>query len=135
MNAVVIDCSVAAAWFFADEDEAYAREVAEFLVTGAGIVPPLWKLELANVLLQGERRRRISRERIESGLAEVEALDIREAGDDLRPSDMILLARMWNLSPYDTAYVQLARRTGLRLATLDREMRTAATAGGVRLFE
>ena len=135
MNAVVIDCSVAAAWFFADEDDAYAREVAEFLVTGAGIVPPLWKLELANVLFQGERRRRISRERIESGLAEVEALDIREAGDDLRPSDMILLARMWNLSPYDMAYVQLARRTGLRLATLDREMRTAATAGGVRLFE
>lgn len=135
MSAIVLDCSVAAAWFYADEGDAYARKVAEFLATGAGVVPPLWKLELANALLQGERRRRITREQIEHGLTEVEALDIRESPDDLHASDLLLLARAWKLTAYDTAYMQLAQRLGLPLATLDSAMRAAAKAGGVRLFE
>ncbi len=135
MSAIVLDCSVAAAWFFADERDAYARAVAEFLATGTGIVPPLWKLELANALLAGERRRRIGRERIERGLAEVETLDIRETSDELRASDIVRFARAWRLTAYDASYVQLAQRLALPLATLDDGMRTAASAGGVRLFE
>jgi predicted nucleic acid-binding protein len=135
LSAVVLDCSVAAAWFFADEGDAYARKVAEFLATGTGIVPPLWKLELANALLAGERRRRIARERIDRGLAEVEVLDIREAPDGLRASDLLRLARAWRLTAYDAAYVQLAQRLALPLATLDGAMRAAARAGGVRLFD
>jgi len=131
----VLDCSVTAAWFFADAGEAYSRQVAKFLIAGVAYVPVLWKLELANALLIGERRRRIAREHIEKGLTEIEALDIREDEDDLRPLDLVRLANAWNLSVYDATYVQLAQRMQLPLATLDDSMNAAARAGGVKIFE
>jgi len=131
----VLDCSVTAAWFFADAGEAYSRQVAKFLIAGVAYVPVLWKLELANALLIGERRRRIAREHIEKGLTEIEALDIREDEDDLRPLDLVRLANAWNLSVYDATYVQLAQRMQLPLATLDDSMNAAARAGGIKIFE
>ena len=131
----MLDCSVTAAWFFADAGEAYSRQVAKFLIAGVAYVPVLWKLELANALLIGERRRRIAREHIEKGLTEIEALDIREDEDDLRPLDLVRLANAWNLSVYDATYVQLAQRMQLPLATLDDSMNAAARAGGIKIFE
>ncbi len=131
----MLDCSVTAAWFYADQHDAYSREVARFLVTGVAFVPVLWKLELANALVVGERRRRISRDHIEKGLSEIDALDIRESEDDLQPLDLVRLANAWNLSVYDATYVQLAQRMQLPLATLDDEMNAAARAGGVKIFE
>ena len=131
----MLDCSVTAEWFFADAGEAYSRQVAKFLIAGVAYVPVLWKLELANALLIGERRRRIAREHIEKGLTEIEALDIREDEDDLRPLDLVRLANAWNLSVYDATYVQLAQRMQLPLATLDDSMNAAARAGGVKIFE
>jgi predicted nucleic acid-binding protein len=130
----VLDCSVTAAWFYADERDAYSREVAKFLIAGIAYVPVLWKLELANALVIGERRRRITRDHIEKGLTEIEALDIRESDDDLQPLDLVRLATAWNLSVYDATYVQLAQRMQLPLATLDDAMSAAATAGGVKKF-
>jgi len=131
----VLDCSVTAAWFYADEGHAYSREVAKFLITGIAYVPVLWKLELANALLTGERRRRITRDHIEKGLTEMEALDIRESDNELGPLDLLRLANAWNLSLYDATYVQLAQRMQVPLATLDDAMSTAARTGGVKLFE
>jgi predicted nucleic acid-binding protein len=135
LNALVLDCSVTAAWFYADEGDAYSREVAKFLIDGVAYVPALWKLELANALLVGERHRRITRERIEKGLGEIEDLDIRERNDELRPLDLLRLANAWELSVYDATYVQLAQRMQLPLATLDDAMSEAARVGGVALFE
>lgn len=131
----MLDCSVTASWFYADEGDAYSREVAKFLITGIAYVPILWKLELANALLTGERRRRITRVHIEKGLTEMEALDIRESDDELGPLDLVRLANAWNLSVYDATYVQLAQRMQLPLATLDDAMSAAARTGGVKLFE
>ena len=68
-------------------------------------------------------------------MTEIEALDIREDEDDLRPLDLVRLANAWNLSVYDATYVQLAQRMQLPLATLDDSMNAAARAGGIKIFE
>jgi predicted nucleic acid-binding protein len=98
-------------------------------------VPVLWRLELANALVAGLRRRRIRRELVEKGLTKISALDIRESAEDLAPLDLVRLAEAWGLSVYDATYVQLAQRMQLPLATLDDAMSTAASVGGVQLFK
>jgi predicted nucleic acid-binding protein len=55
---LVIDCSIVMAWYFADETSAYADQIARALPERVAFVPLLWPLEVANVLLIGERRKR-----------------------------------------------------------------------------
>ena len=61
MNRFVLDCSVAMAWCFGDEADAYSDRVLEELEQGTALVPCLWSLEVANVLLVAERRGRLLR--------------------------------------------------------------------------
>ena len=62
----VLDCSVAVAWFFEDEADAYAESVEDAMASASAVVPSLWRLEVANALLVGERRRRAPRPRSRS---------------------------------------------------------------------
>jgi predicted nucleic acid-binding protein len=133
----VLDASVAVAWCFDDEATKFTEGVLDLISDGAeALVPSIWPLEVANALLAGERRKRIA-------LAKVTALLFRIAGlpISVRPSDpkhafeqVLPMARQQGLSQYDAAYLELAVREGLALATLDGELQRAAEATGVELL-
>ena len=133
---VVLDASVTVAWCFADEATLFADQVLDFLADGGGaIAPAIWPFEVANALLAGERRKRISTAQVTSVLQRIADLPI--AIDSVRSdrafSQILSLARQQQLSEYDAAYLELAMREGLPLATLDTQLRRAAKNIGVVL--
>jgi predicted nucleic acid-binding protein len=136
VNRFVLDASVAASWFFEDEGGEYAATVLESLREWHAIVPSLWPLEVANVLLTAERRRRCSEAEAIRFLELLESLPI--VTDEDTPGHALhgsyQLAREYGLSAYDAAYLELAMRLGAPLATLDRQLAEAATMAGVVIF-
>ena len=135
-ESLVIDCSVTMAWYFKDEATPYTNAVRAGLATERAAVPALWPLEVANVLLMGERRKRSTQTKATKWLRFLSALPI--AVDTQTPGlafDPILdLARSHKLTAYDAAYLELAKRRGLPLATLDAELRAAAKREKVTLL-
>lgn len=133
---VVIDCSITMSWCFPDDHDPYAREVLRSLASLPAFVPAHWSLEVANSLLVGERRRRLdeaSRLTFVVLLASLPiTLDPETPERALR--ETLSLGREQNLSSYDAAYLELATRRGLPLATLDQQLRSAAAAVGVALY-
>lgn len=133
---LVIDCSVTMAWYFKDEATPYTNAVRAALATERAAVPALWPLEVANVLLMGERRKRSTQAKATKWLRFLSALPI--AVDTRTPAlafDPILnLARSHKLTAYDAAYLELAMRLGVPLAARDDALEKAAAAVGVTLF-
>jgi predicted nucleic acid-binding protein len=129
----VLDASVAACWVFPDEHDQRADR-AQRLVLQAGVVVPIqWWFEIRNVLILGERRSRITSAQSAEFLESLQSLSIEL--DDLPPSPMVLgLARKHRLSFYDAAYLELAKRKSLPLATLDNTLSDAARAEGIALI-
>lgn len=132
---LVVDASVALAWCFRDEESDYATRVLRRLAEDTAVVPGLWLLEIANGLLAGERRSRLSEAevmQVRGMLADLPiTVDASTLDEALGP--VLDLARAHNLSAYDAVYLALAMREGLPLATLDERLQAAATAVGVRL--
>lgn len=129
-----MDASVTMAWCFEDEATPDTDAVLDTLGTDAAVVPAIWPLEVANVLLVAERRGRLSEaqsSRFESLLAQL-PIDI-----DDHPADIAVLTalgRRHELSSYDASYLALAQRLGAGLATLDRPLASAAARAGVELL-
>ncbi len=136
MSEIVVYCSVAMAWCFEDEDSAYADQVLDSLRTRGAVVPGLWLLEVANVLLVAERRGRITIAASERflGLLGRLPIEIDDAPGRAVAGSLVTIGRRHSLSAYDSAYLDLAVRRGASLATLDASLRRAATASGVPLF-
>ncbi len=135
MSRFVLDTSVTVAWVFEDETAPYTESVLEMLSTGEAVVPAVWPLEVANALLSAERRRRLTRAKAAKFLAALQDLPITvDANGPLRAfSEILSLARERGLSAYDACYLDLAIRTGLPLATLDKNLRKGAQRIGVPL--
>lgn len=133
----VLDCSVAVAWFFEDEANAYAEAVEDSLLASSAIVPSLWPLEIANALLMGERRNRATEAKVTTYLRLLAALPI--AIDDETANhawhQSLSLGRRHRLSVYDAAYLELALRQGLPLASLDKTLVAAARAAGIPIYK
>ncbi len=135
---IVLDASVAVAWCFEDESTRFTEGVLDLLSAGTEVLTPaIWPFEVANALLVAERRKRIT-------LAQVTALLQRIAGlrisvDPIQPgtafNQILSIARQSGLSEYDAAYVELALREALPLATLGDKLRRAATRVGITLVE
>ena len=132
----VLDNSVCMAWFFSDEANDYTISILDALTTHTCLVPSLWSLEVANVLLMGQRRRRCNEAECSRFIALLTALPIatdhRTAEQALH--DIYRLAQQYRLTSYDAAYLELAIREGLPLATQDKALRQAAQQSGVQLF-
>jgi predicted nucleic acid-binding protein len=131
----VLDGSVAVAWFFEDEANTYAESIEDSL-EWARAVPSLWPLEVANALLMGERRRRTTEAKVTQYVRLLQALPVEvEEQDFARAFEGVLSpARIYGLSAYDAAYLEVAMRRELPLATLDRRLREAAAAAGVARY-
>ncbi len=134
---LVVDASVAMAWFFEDEESPFADRVEKLLSDGGtAIVPSLWHIEMANAFLMGLRRKRTTEEKIRDFIVHmsVAPIVIDEFTHLHAWSNILLLARSQGLSAYDAAYLELAQRRELPLATLDLHLRTAAKAAGISLY-
>ena len=130
--AFVIDASVVACWAFSDEDHPTAADALERLTAEEGHVPALWRFELCNVLIVSERRGRISESDTTQFLRSVSRLPIQiDTGAD--QAELLRVARAHGLSAYDAAYLELAMRQGLPMATLDSRLANAARSAGVAL--
>ena len=132
----VIDSSVAIAWCLADERDVYSQSVLDALATEPAYVPDLWHLEVANALIVGERRKRSTQIETVNSMNFLAALPIT-VDEETRPrafSAITQLARSYNLSIYDAAYLELAIRRRLPLATLDQKLKAVAEAVGLDVF-
>jgi predicted nucleic acid-binding protein len=132
----VLDGSVTLAWLFHDEKDAYADAIVGKLPALEMLVPRLWHLEVANVLLVGERRGRCAQADSITWLAFLGSLPvIVDAATEARAwSDTITLGRQHGLTAYDAAYLELAMRESVPLATLDAKLKAAATVVGVAIY-
>jgi predicted nucleic acid-binding protein len=130
----VVDTSVTVAWCFEDEATPGTEAVLDRLVAEEALVPPLWALEVANVLLVAERRGRVTEAQAVRFVALLRELPIRM---DPAPPDLeavLAAGRRHDLSAYDAVYLLLAEREGVPLATLDNGLREAARTAGVPLL-
>ena len=137
MKGIVIDASVALAWCFPDEASEYAESALLALDRRTAMVPAIWASEIANALLVGERRRRLGRTEV---LRFVELLKGLEIVQDVQPATETInyifpLAQEYRLSAYDAAYLDVAVRRQIPLATLDSNLRKAALAAGIETFD
>lgn len=132
-KAFVLDCSLTISWFFEDETDAYAESVEDSLGIAIALVPSIWPLEVANALIMGERRKRATEAKVTTFLTLLKSLPI--STDDETTSrawqESIGLARTYQLSVYDAAYLELALRRGLPIATRDDKLKSAALSAGV----
>ncbi|MEO6967165.1 MAG: type II toxin-antitoxin system VapC family toxin [Rhodanobacteraceae bacterium] len=136
---LVLDNSVTMRWCFGDgktTELAYAAKVLDALAKTPAVVPVIWGLEVANVLARAEDRGLISEARSASFLALLHRLRIEADTATFAQSlvGTLQLARRYRLSSYDAAYLELALRSSLPLATLNDKLRQAAKRAGVQLL-
>jgi predicted nucleic acid-binding protein len=133
---LVLDSSATLAWIFPDETTDAVREVFETVSSEGCFVPTLWAIEVANGLTAGVRRRRITETFRAEALGVLELLSITEDGETRARAwtTTLHLADQFGLTLYDAAYLELARRLSLPLASLDDELRNAAQALGIELL-
>lgn len=133
---LVLDCSIAMGWCFADETDSYADKVLDALRSGDALVPSIWTLEVANVLLVAERHGRLCEADSARFLDLLGNLPIRVDDRDasLAFTSVLSCGRRFGLTSYDAAYLDLAMRTGSPLATRDKALRKACRAAGAELF-
>lgn len=134
---IVLDASVALAWYFKDEANTYADAIASRFPTVQAVVPTIWPLEVANAVLMGERRKRSNAAQATRWLGFLTSLPVTVDDETTARAwnETLGLARLYNLSAYDAAYLELTLRLGVALATLDPRLQEAATPAGVTLFQ
>ncbi len=132
---IVVDASVVLAWTFQDESNPYADSILGRLSQEEAVVPSLWQFELANSLVQAQRRGRASERDIVQLRKLIENMHVKTSFQsvDLVIRVVLELARSHRLTVYDAAYLEIAMREGLPLATLDDDLRAAAERVGVEL--
>jgi predicted nucleic acid-binding protein len=128
----VLDASTTLAWYFEDEASAAADRALDSATLGSAVVPPLWRLEVANGFQTALRRKRIDRQYRDESLADLREMTIEVDGEsDVHVWTSTLdLADRFGLSVYDACYLELSQRRALPLATLDARLQRASIALG-----
>ena len=136
MTAFVLDCSVAVTWCFEDEATPEGDALLDRLAGETAAVPTVWPLEVGNVLAMAERRGRIDSTKIAEFLALIEDLSIVVDDETQQRAlrEILALARTEGLTTYDAAYLDLAMRIGVPLATKDVPLHRAAERLGASLL-
>ena len=130
----VLDNSVVAGWYLPEQRNDYSQAIAKRLERDRAMVPPLWQLELANVLRTACTRGKLDLVQARQILDTMAQLPIDvDAGPAPGQRQLFELAMRHQLSTYDAAYLELALRHGVPIATQDAELKRAAAAAGVDL--
>ena len=139
MTAFVLGNSVAMRWLLASNkvsDQRYAESVLRSLANAEAVVPNLWHLEAANVLLSAANRKELEISAVERFTVQLENLPITV--DTLTANQVfghtMSLAKAYRLSSYDAAYLELALRESLPLATLDKDLLKAARRSDIEIY-
>lgn len=130
---LVLDSSATLAWIHGDERTASIEALFDRVIEQSAVVPSLWRLEIANSLNVAIRRKRISRTFRDEALDDLAQLDILVDPETNLHAWLatVRLADQYGLTVYDAAYLELAHRRRLPLATLDRALADAARAAGI----
>ena len=133
---LVLDSSVTLAWVYVEQTSPEVDRVLQLVTSTGAWVPSLWRLEVANILEMGVRRGRHDMAFRDATLADLALLPISIDQDTEAHAwgATLRLAEQHRLTVYDAAYLELAKRRGLALATLDAELRRAAKAEQVALL-
>jgi predicted nucleic acid-binding protein len=138
VNRFVLDASITLTWCFPDEHATNAQYALRLLQEGAeAVAPAIWPLEVLNALLAAEKRGRITQQVAAAFLSDVRNLGVRlDMPADANPfsAGVEELARRHALTAYDAAYLELAVRSAIPLATLDDAMISAASEAGVTVI-
>jgi predicted nucleic acid-binding protein len=128
----VLDASVTASWVLEDEGDPASDVAFERIRSDPAWVPLIWWFELRNTLIVNERRGRLT---MTDTMSFLQSLSRTKLHLDTLPDEgrILALARQYRLTVYDSAYLELAMREGLSLATLDRALANSARAEGVEL--
>jgi predicted nucleic acid-binding protein len=133
---LIIDASITMAWCFEDEATPATEEVLDQVVERNALVPSVWRFEVGNALQMAIRRKRITEIFRDDALAKLLAMPITvdPETDAYVWTTALRLSERFGLTLYDAAYVELAQRRNLPLASLDQEMRAAASALNIELL-
>ena len=129
----VLDNSVVCGWFLENQATPYTEAIAVRLQDDRACVPPLWELECTNVLRTACLRQRMHVRDAQAVVAQLTSLPIDVDRQPVLPSEVLALALRFGLTTYDAAYLELALRLQLPIATLDGPLGEAALACGVGL--
>ena len=127
----VIDNSVVCGWFLANQSTDYTEVIARRLLDDGAIAPGLWPLELANVLRTACKRGAMIASQAREVAEQIAALPIAVDAQPPATQAILALALRYDLSSYDAAYLELALRLQLPIATQDTALAEAAMAAGV----
>lgn len=136
---LVLDASAALAWFVQRSDPAEAAladQILSVVEHQEAVVPALWFIEVVNGLLVSERRNRAGFPKIRMFLGELAAMPISEdsVGASAIQEEVLTLARRYELTAYDAAYLELSLRKGGMLATFDQRLAAAVRQAGGQVF-
>lgn len=131
----MLDASVALTWFFKDERTPRTIALLRRAAEDGAIVPVLFHYEVASGLLLGVRRSRLSKDIAKDRLSRISRLGLEvDAHDSRNFGNLLALAEETQLTPYDAAYLDLAIRRALPLATDDKALKNAAAPHGVSVL-
>ena len=130
--AFVLDASVTASWFLSEPPHPHVKIAGRRIRTETAVSPTLWWYEVRNIVVVTERRKRLTPLEVDTAWRQLLLLSVRLETPD--PQISLVIARRHGLSFYDAAYVELALRLGLELATRDNAMATAAQSEGIPLI-
>ena len=129
-RAVVVDASMALSWIFEDERNDYSLQVATYVREHGAAAPALWRWEVQNSLLTALRRKRITEDALASHMEDIVAIAI-DIDVPFGFGTELTLAKQFNLTAYDAAYLELAMRRNCKLATNDTDLIKAAKSLGI----
>jgi predicted nucleic acid-binding protein len=127
----VIDNSISSGWFIRNQATPYSETIAVRLQDDRAVAPPIWELEFANVLRTACLRKALTAQTAQEVAARIASLPIDVDRQAVRPAELLSLALRYGLTSYDAAYLELALRRQLPIATLDAALCEAAMACGV----
>ena len=136
MKPFVLDNSVVMSWCFKDEENQYADNVLDYLSDATALVPSVWPLEVMNILLVAERRKRLSEAdsvRFISLLSQL-PISVEYESPERIMRELLSFARENNLSSYDASYLDLSMRNGISIATLDNQLIAVARKVDVQIL-
>ncbi len=128
---LVVDASITAAWFLPDEATPATEAALQATADRDVWVPALWLLEMGNLLLSAQRRRRIDAAKRRQLVLAASALRLHIDREPVSLAMVDDLAARHGLSAYDAAYLELALRRKLPLATADESLSKAMLAEGI----
>jgi len=136
MSRFVLDCSATISWCFEDESDEWSERILTSLERDRALVPEIWHLEVANVLIQCERKKRLTEAQTTAFLQRLKhfPIETRAFTRDEHFSGVVPLARREGLTSYDASYLQLALQQGVPLAARDEDLKAAAMRVGVPLL-